>query len=119
MRAFVDIECESQVMYEADPPHATRKLWKITVAGFDPHYVITSAAHVSIGPYDEGEETFVFPSNSDGDFVSWSELPGSFKGELDHTRAIQGYLRSLDLDTGAYNWELFDDSFYLESEAIA
>lgn len=50
-------------------------------------YVLTSAAYVRYS----GPETYLFPSDKDGNILEWSELPGSFKGDLDHNRAIAGF----------------------------
>ena len=49
-------------------------------------YVVVSATVV---PYS-APETYIFPSNEDGEVVSWSELNGSFRGGLDHAKALRG-----------------------------
>jgi len=49
-------------------------------------YVIVSAADVMFS----GPETYIFPATSDGKIVDWGELPGSFKGGLDHAQALEG-----------------------------
>lgn len=51
-------------------------------------YLIVSAADV---PYS-GPETYVFPADANGKVVDRGELPGSFRGALDHARAIEGFL---------------------------
>lgn len=48
-------------------------------------YVVVSAA-VS---FLEGPETYIFPASPDGDVISWGEMEGSFKGALNHKRAIE------------------------------
>jgi len=47
-------------------------------------FVIVSA---TIGPYS-GPETYIFPSNSDGEVVDRGELDGSYRGALNHERAL-------------------------------
>lgn len=49
-------------------------------------YVITSAVNAYSGP-----ETYVFPTDSEGGWLSAGELPGSFRGALDHDAAIAGF----------------------------
>lgn len=36
-----------------------------------------------------GPETYIFPANEDGKVVHWAELEGSFRGGLDHERALR------------------------------
>lgn len=48
-------------------------------------YVIVSANVV----YFSGPETFIFPSDSNGKIIDWAEMGGSFKGSLDHSKAIR------------------------------
>jgi hypothetical protein len=45
-------------------------------------------------------ETFIFESDSKGNVENWSELRGSFKGELNHIRALNnlGYNNIIKLD---------------------
>lgn len=52
---------------------------------FDTSYVVTSAAVVPWG----GPETYIFPANEEGEILGWSELPGSYRGGLDHEEAIK------------------------------
>ena len=69
----------------------TRKLWRlsspVSYTGYDStytcDYVITSAVSVLGEP-----ETYIFPADGKGNIVGWSELRGSFKGDLNHQRAI-------------------------------
>ena len=37
-----------------------------------------------------GPETYIFGADENGEIVSWSELPGSFRGALDHNEALEG-----------------------------
>lgn len=63
-----------------------RKLWKV---GDD--FIMTSAFYTT----DHGLETFVFRAKPDGEIVDFEDLEGSFIGDLDHQRAIDGYVESL------------------------
>ncbi|KKN22317.1 hypothetical protein LCGC14_0916520 [marine sediment metagenome] len=48
-------------------------------------YVVVSAVQAMWS----GPETYIFKANPDGDVVGWSELTGSFQGDLDHQRALR------------------------------
>lgn len=61
-----------QILYKIDPP----------LGGYE--YVVVSAV---IG-FFSGTETYIFPSNKDGDITSWGELYGSYKGGLSHEEAL-------------------------------
>ena len=50
-------------------------------------YVVVSAVAV---PYGGGPETYIFACNAEGEIDDWGELPGSFKGDLDHEKALRG-----------------------------
>ena len=70
----------TQILWLCDPP----------MPGYDPdtkpaEYVISSAATVP----PTGPETYLFAATSDGDVACWTELPGSFRGSLDHYEAIR------------------------------
>ena len=49
-------------------------------------YVMTSAVFVSFS----GDETYIFPCDKKGEWLDAMEMPGSFKGGLDHETAIMG-----------------------------
>lgn len=49
-------------------------------------YVVVSGARVSFS----GPETYIFGADSKGKVLNWGELPGSFKGAIDHERALRG-----------------------------
>jgi hypothetical protein len=49
-------------------------------------YVIASATVVPFG----GPETYIFAADKDGNILNWLELPGSYKGGLDHEEAMRG-----------------------------
>ena len=48
-------------------------------------HVVVSAANV---PFS-GPETFIFGGTNEKGEVEWKELTGSFKGDLDHARALR------------------------------
>lgn len=62
------------------------KLYKLTPPLDGNDYVIVSAANV----FFSGPETYIFPANEHGDVTDWCELEGSFRGALDHRRALLG-----------------------------
>lgn len=49
-------------------------------------YVVVSAVRV---PFS-GPETYIFKADSQGKVADWAELEGSFRGALDHARALRG-----------------------------
>lgn len=60
-------------------------------------YVVVSAVNV---PYS-GPETYIFAADSDGNIIDFAELPGSFRGALDHRLALRsaGYNVVLELSS--------------------
>lgn len=48
------------------------------------NYIIISAVEVNGIP-----ETYIFPANEEGTIVAWDELEGSFRGELNHEKALK------------------------------
>lgn len=57
-------------------------------------YVVVSAVTV---PFT-GPETFIFAADAEGEVTSFSELPGSFSGDLDHARALQDAGYSIEME---------------------
>ncbi len=57
---------------EEDPPAKMTK------------YIAVSAANV---PFS-GPETYIFPADENGEVLKWGELDGSFKGDMDHIKAL-------------------------------
>lgn len=49
------------------------------------HVVVSATVAMFSGP-----ETYIFPSDSDGNISSWGELPGSTRGTLEHADALEG-----------------------------
>jgi hypothetical protein len=48
-------------------------------------YVVVSATNA----YMTGPETYIFPADEKGEITSWGELEGSFRGSLDHEKALR------------------------------
>ena len=49
-------------------------------------FVIVSATNALFS----GPETYIFAASPEGGIVSWVELEGSFRGDLDHEKALRG-----------------------------
>lgn len=64
-----------QKLYRLEPP-----------ANRDVQYVVVSGADV---PFS-GPETYIFRSDEDGKITDWLEMRGSFRGDIDHARALSG-----------------------------
>ena len=54
------------------------------LGGFD-HVVVSAVTLLSGRP-----ETYIFGSDDSGGETDWSDLPGSFRGAMDHARALGG-----------------------------
>lgn len=53
----------------------------------------TEYVWVSAVPYVgsfEGPETYIFPSDAEGEVLDWLELDGSFRGEMNIEKALAG-----------------------------
>jgi len=58
-------------------------------------YVIVS----SVIAFDHGDyETFIFPSDENGEILSWTELEGSYRGGFDHEKALNNAGYSVDTE---------------------
>jgi hypothetical protein len=68
-----------QALYRVDPP-------VVYDEDKETDHVIVSASVVPVS----GPETYIFPADSEGNILDWAELEGSFRGDLDHTRALIG-----------------------------
>lgn len=64
----------SAALYKCDPP--------LDGNGF---VVVSATVALYTGP-----ETYIFPANQDGDITGWTELDGSYRGDLDHAQALSG-----------------------------
>jgi len=50
------------------------------------NYIVVSAANVMFS----GIETYIFPSDKNGDILDWTELDGSKKGTISHEKVLIG-----------------------------
>lgn len=64
-----------RALYRLDPPLDGHEL-----------VIVSAVPHVFGGP----PETYIFPGNEDGEVTDWVELEGSFRGAMDHARALAG-----------------------------
>lgn len=62
------------------------RLYRLSVPLEGAAHVIVSAVTV---PYGGGPETYIFPATPEGDVRHWGELEGSYRGGLDHERALR------------------------------
>ena len=69
-------------LYRVDPP-MPHDPWRDTRPS---EYVIVSSNIVLM----DGPETYIFSAGENGEITCWGEMDGSFKGALDHTRALAG-----------------------------
>lgn len=75
-------------LQDFDGSQAHQKLWKLSepVKYEDEKvtkYVVTSAVYAYSGP-----ETYIFACDHKGEIICWSQMDGSFRGEMNHERAI-------------------------------
>jgi hypothetical protein len=61
-------------LYKCEPP----------LDGHD-HVIVSAVVALFSGP-----ETYIFPSNAQGEPKDYGELTGSFRGALDHAEALRG-----------------------------
>ena len=73
-------------LYRVDPPMTYED-------GRQTEYVIVSATTVLAS----GPETYIFPASREGGILDWLELPGSFRGAIDHARALEGAGYSINI----------------------
>lgn len=65
-------------LYELSEPVGYDMDWDTETTSKETCFVVISAADVMFS----GPETYIFAANSDGEIVNWSELDGSYRGEL-------------------------------------
>lgn len=61
------------------------RLYRCEPGGKLPEHVVVSAINV---PFT-GPETYIFEANKNGTITQWGELYGSFRGGLDHEKALR------------------------------
>lgn len=62
----------------------------VAVYRLDP--ALNGHQHVLVSAINDSfaHETYIFACDAEGDVLSWSELPGSFRGDCDHEGALRG-----------------------------
>lgn len=73
-------------VFELSEPVAYDYDWNTDEYKSSTKFVVVSAASVMFS----GAETYIFACDENGEVLNWMELEGSFKGGLDHERALQG-----------------------------
>lgn len=59
-------------------------LWEVLPRIEGNKYVVTSASNVLFS----GPETYMFAADEEGEIIDWCELPGSYRGSLDHKKCF-------------------------------
>jgi hypothetical protein len=78
-------------LYRVDPPMKEESWFAEEdeeLQSFD--YVVVSATSA----FMSGAETYIFGADENGEVLDWGELPGSYRGGLDHQQALEdaGYV---------------------------
>ena len=60
-------------------------LWEVLPRINGHKYVITSATEVEF----TGPETYMFAADETGNIIDWCELPGSYRGDLEHSKCFE------------------------------
>ncbi len=63
----------------------SEQLWKMEPPLEENEFVITSG----VNAFGMGNETFIFAASEDGKVTSYLDLPGSCRGEINHSLAIR------------------------------
>ena len=81
-------------LYKLDKTLEYSEEWDDEVFSYD--YIVISGvkmrSDLMAGLAGNGQETFIFPANEDGEVINWAELPGSFQGHVNHEEALEGFL---------------------------
>lgn len=73
-------------LYKLDQPY--KMIDPIDAKEVDVHYIVVSATMA----FMSGPETYIFAADAAADILDWLELPGSYRGGLDHDEALEGFL---------------------------
>ena len=65
-----------------------KRLYQLTPPLNGHDHVVVSAVDVS-WPLGNGPETYIFAATEFGEITNYMDLPGSFRGALDHERALK------------------------------
>jgi hypothetical protein len=77
---------KAELLRDVSGMRGEAKLYRLTPPLDGAEFVVVSAANVPCS----GPETYIFPATSDGKITDFLELDGSFRGALDHERALSG-----------------------------
>lgn len=75
-------------LYRLSPP-AAEAVWDNDTQDYTVkpvEFVVVSAAVIR----NSGPETYIFASDESGNITDWVEMTGSFRGGLDHAKALRG-----------------------------
>lgn len=71
-------------LYKVEPFVEYNKPYNNDLPAKTTEYVVVSAVFASFA----GPETYIFPADKNGEVVDWCELDGSYKGGLNHEKAL-------------------------------
>jgi hypothetical protein len=60
-------------------------LWEVMPRIEGNKYVVTSISDLAFS----GPETYMFAADENGNIINWNELPGSYRGELNHGKCFK------------------------------
>lgn len=80
----------TSLQQQVSPSRAKQRVYRLSEPltnydGQEYEHVVVSAVVV---PYS-GPETYIFGSDAEGEILNWTELPGSYRGGLDHAEALR------------------------------
>lgn len=86
-----DWKSDARLYRLADPPFNSGRRHRgyVVVSGADLHKTTELPLEYFNG-YLQRYETYIFQTTRKGKVISWKELEGSFRGEIDHARALAG-----------------------------
>lgn len=71
---------KAKFVRQLDNPVSNQRLYRLE----NGQHIVVSAINAMFS----GPETYIFRANEDGDIIDWCEMDGSFRGALDHARAL-------------------------------
>ena len=75
----------NKVAYKIKEFPNNKILWEVLPRIDGNKYVLTSATNVQFS----GPETYMFAADEKGNIIDWCELPGSYRGGLDHKTCFE------------------------------
>lgn len=77
----------ARLIKQTRAPGAVQAVYELTPPYMENTHVVVSAVSGD-GRLVKVPETYIFPCNEYGDVTSYADLPGSFRGDMDHARAL-------------------------------